>query len=70
MCGFVVCIGKCNRTEIYNATLKINYLGPDDTNYFFDDSFFKKKEVSNKELKLLKKNKPIIEKLIKMSNQS
>jgi len=40
------------------------------TKYFFDDSFFKKKEVSNKELKLLKKNKPIIEKLIKMSNQS
>ena len=37
MCGFVICIGKCNKTEITNATVKIKYRGPDDTNYFFDD---------------------------------
>ena len=37
MCGFVICIGECNKTEITNATVKIKYRGPDDTNYFFDD---------------------------------
>ena len=38
MCGFVVSIGDVNKTETINATNSIKYRGPDETNFYIDES--------------------------------
>ena len=45
MCGFVVSIGDVNKTETINATNSIKYRGPDETNFYIDES---KKYVDNR----------------------
>ena len=36
MCGFVVCLGDIHEDDMKNATQKIKYRGPDDTNFFIN----------------------------------
>ena len=38
MCGFVIAIGNFSENELKHATHSISYRGPDETNFYFDDS--------------------------------
>ena len=39
MCGFILSIGSVKKEEIISAVNKIKYRGPDETNFYFDESY-------------------------------